>query len=197
MCEFSACASLMTWFAPAFTVLGYVWPTGDKGAGKTKWGTIWAMTSYLGEVFLSSGTFAAVRDLAHYGAALMFDDAENIADPKRCDPNKRELLLAGNRRGAAIPIKEPTPEGGWTTRWVNAFCPRAFTAIRTPDPVLASRAIAIPLVRTGNEEKANRDPADASSWPCDLRQLRDDLWATALALLPEAERIWIEFNDAK
>ena len=194
MCEFSACASLITWFAAAFSVLGYFWPSGDKGSGKTKWGTIWAMTSYLGEVILSSGTFAAVRDLADWGAAMLFDDAEIIADPKRCDPNKRELLLAGNRRGAVIPVKEPVPDGGWTTRWVNAFCPRAFTAIKTPDPVLASRAIAIPLVRTADEVKGNADPANTATWPFDHRQLRDDLWATALALMSEAERIWAEFD---
>jgi hypothetical protein len=194
MGEFSACASLTTWFMAAFAVLPYFWPTGDRGSGKTKWGTIWAMTSYLGEVILSSGSFAATRDLANYGGAMLFDDAEILSDPKRSDPNKRELLLAGNRRGAKVPLKEPDPAGGWKTRWAPAYCPRAFTAIRTPDPVLASRTIAIPLVRTGDASKGNADPADTARWPCDHRQLSDDLWATALALLSEAERIWAEFD---
>jgi len=194
MCEFSTCASLCTWFTPAFNVLPYIWPTGERGSGKTQWGICWAKTSYLGEVLLSSGSFAAIRDLAHYGAALMFDDAEVLSDPKRCDPNKRELLLAGNRRGARVPLKEPDPAGGWKTRWVNAFCPRAFTAIRTPDAVLASRTIAIPLVRTADGQRGNSDPADSARWPCDQRQLQDDLWATSLSMLPDAERTWAEFD---
>jgi hypothetical protein len=138
MCEFSACAVLITWLSAAFSVLGYFWPTGDKGSGKTKWATIWAMLSYLGEVILSSGTFAAVRDLADYGGALAFDDAEVIADPKRCDPNKRELLLAGNRRvrqylsksrirtaagpraGSMLSAPERSPQSGLpTTYWLR------------------------------------------------------------------------------
>ena len=194
MCEFSTCASMITWFSAAFTVLGYVWPTGEKGSGKTQWGTVWAMTSYLGEVLLSSTSFAAIRDLANYGGALLFDDAEIVSDPKRCDPNKRELLLAGNRRGATVMIKEPNPNGGWATKRINAYCPRGFTAIRTPDPVLSSRTIAIPLVRTANAAKGNADPADIERWPCDHRQLVDDLWATALTLLSEARQRWAEFD---
>jgi hypothetical protein len=194
MCELSACFSLATWLRPAFTVLGYPWPNGDRGAGKTNWGICWAMTSYLGEVILASGSFAALRDLAQYGAALLFDDAESLSDPKKCDPDKRALLLAGNRRGAEIPLKESVGDR-WVTRWVSAFCPRGFTAIKLPDSVLASRSIVIPLVRTGDPRRGNADPADAKRWPCDQRQLQDDLWATALSLLPDAERCWVELEE--
>jgi len=41
------------------------------GSGKTKWGTIWALTSYLGQVLTMGGTFAALRDLATMGALLL------------------------------------------------------------------------------------------------------------------------------
>ena len=125
MIELSACFSLMTWFGPAFSLLSYPWPNGDKGSGKTHWSNCWADTSYLGMVVLASGSFAALRELADYGVSLLFEDAENLADTKGTDPNKRALLLAGNRRGAIVPIKEPAPNGrGWQTRYVNAFCPR-------------------------------------------------------------------------
>jgi hypothetical protein len=194
MCELSACLSVSTWFSPAFTVLGYPWPIGDRGAGKTTWGLCWAATSYLGEVLTMGGSFAALRDLAEYGAALVFDDAENLSDPKRVDPDKRALLLAGNRRGASIPLKEQAPDGTWRIRWVNAFCPRAFTSIGEPDHVLRSRSLPVPLARTDDPARGNADPANPASWPCDQRTLQDDLWATALALLPEAERVWTELD---
>ena len=196
MSELSGCFSLATWFLDAFTVMGYPWPNGERGSGKTQWGTCWANTSYLGIVVLASGSFAALRDLADYGATLLFDDAENLGDVKRTDPEKRALLLAGNRRGAVVPIKVPSPDGRrWETKWINAFCPRGFTAISLPDPVLGSRSIRIPLVRTSDPRKGNSDPADLKRWPYDQRQLQDDLWATALALLPEAAEVWAELDD--
>jgi peptidoglycan/xylan/chitin deacetylase (PgdA/CDA1 family) len=196
MSELSACFSLSTWFAPAFTVLGYPWPSGERGSGKTQWGHCWVNTSYLGMVVLASGSFAALRDLANYGAALLVDDAENLANLYKTDPDKRALFLAGNRRGATIPLKEPNPNGkGWQTKWVNAFCPRGFTAISLPDPVLDSRSIRIPLVRTADRRKGNADPADLRLWPSDQRQLQDDLWATALALMPDAAEVWAELDN--
>jgi hypothetical protein len=196
MCELSACFSLATWLTPAFTVLGYPWPNGERGSGKTQWGVCWANTSYLGMVVLASGSFAALRDLAEYGAALLLDDAENLGDPKRVDPDKRALFLAGNRRGAQVPIKEPSPDGrGWQTRWINAFCPRGFTAISLPDPILGSRSIRIPLVRTADARKGNANPGDLGRWPCDQKDLQDDLWATALALMFEASQTWSELDD--
>jgi hypothetical protein len=194
LCELSALFSLQTWFAPAYTVLGYPWPNGERGTGKTQWGTCWANTSYLGEVLLSSGSFAALRDLAAYGAALLFDDAEILSDPKRCDPQKRELFLAGNRRGASVALKEQQPDGTWQTRWVSAFCPRGFTAINLPDQVLASRSIILPLARTADPRRGNRDPGDLARWPCDQQALQDDCYALALALLPEAADAWAELD---
>jgi len=73
----------------------------------------------------------------------------------------------------------------WRTRHVNVFCPRLFSAIQLPDHVLASRSIVIPLIRTPDRYCANADPLDDEAWPHDCRQLIDDLWALALAHLPQ------------
>jgi hypothetical protein len=46
MCRVSACLSLMTWLAEAFTVLPYPWANSPApGSGKTKWGHCWTKTS--------------------------------------------------------------------------------------------------------------------------------------------------------
>jgi len=195
MCRFMACLSLSTYFLPAWSVVGYPWLTGEKGSGKTQAGMVWALTSYLGAMVLSSGSFAALRDLAEAGAALCYDDAEVLSDPRKCDPDKRELALAGYRRGSQVPLKEKDPDGDrWVTRWVNAFAPRAFTAIASPDNVLASRCIVVPLVRTADPRRANADPGNTDRWPVDRRALIDDSWALALALLVEAETVWDELE---
>jgi hypothetical protein len=185
MAELVACYSLTTWFLDAFNVIGYLWPNGSKGSGKTVLLHVVAETAYLGQVILAGGSYATLRDLADYGATLAFDDAENLSDPKLTDPDKRALLLAGNRRGSTVTVKEPGPNRTWRTRHVDAFCPRLFSAIKLPDDVLASRSIVIPLIRTPDSHRADVDPLDYDTWPHDRRQLIDDLWALALAYLPE------------
>ena len=105
-------------------------------------------------------------------------------NPKQTDPDKRTLLLAGNRKGNVIALKEPIPgERTWRTRYVNTFCPRGFSAIRTPDATLGSRTIVIPLIRTHDRSKANADPQDYRLCPHDRSALVDDLWAVGLAHL--------------
>ena len=140
MCEMVACYALATWFLDAFNVCGFLWPNGERGSGKTKFLTVIAELSYLGQVILAGGSYAALRDLADYGATLCFDDAENLADPKKTDPDKRALLLAGNRRGNTVAVKEISGDKTWQTRYVNTFCPRCFSAINIPDAVLALAA---------------------------------------------------------
>jgi hypothetical protein len=139
----------------------------------------------LGETILAGRSYACLHDLADYDAALAFDDAEGLSDPKRTDPDKRALLLAGNRKGDTVPVKEPEPSGTWHTRHVNTLCPRLFSAIRLPDNVLASRSIVVPLIRTPDSHRANADPLDYGTWPHDRGKPKDDLWALALANLPE------------
>ena len=167
----------------AFSVIGYVWPNGDKGAGKTKLLVIVTGLGYLGVLVTAGGSFASLRDLADYGATIGFDDSETIMDVRRADPDKRTLLLAGNRKGTYVTLKEPVGDHGWTTRYVHAFCPRLFSAINLPDETLASRTIVVPLVRSADNTKANRDPADHDMWPLERRRLIDDLWALGLANL--------------
>jgi hypothetical protein len=185
MAEFVGCYILATYFLDAFTVIGFLWPNGERGSGKTQLLQVVTELAYLGETILAGGSYACLRDLADYGATLAFDDAEQLSDPKRTDPDKRALLLAGNRKGNSVPVKEPGPSGTWHTRYVNTFCPRLFSAIRLPDAVLASRSIVVPLIRTPDAYRANADPLDYAAWPHDRDKLKDDLWALALANLPE------------
>jgi len=187
MAEVIGCYILGTWFLDAFNVIGFLWPNGDRGSGKTQLLTVIAELGYLGQVILSGGSYASLRDLADYGACLAFDDAEGLADSKRTDPDKHALLLAGNRRGNTVPVKEQDSDRKWRTRYVNTFCARLFSATRLPDPILASRTIVIPLIRTPDRYRANADPLDHKLWPHDRQGLLDDLWALALARLMELQ----------
>lgn len=185
MAEMQACYVLASYCLDAFNVIGFLWPNGDRGCGKTQDLIVLAELGYLGQVILAGGSYASLRDLADYGALLAFDDAENLSNPKLTDPDKRALLLAGNRRGNTVPIKEPAGDKTWHTRHVNTFCPRLFSATRLPDEILASRTIVVPLIRTTDRYRANADPLEYNLWPHDRRGLIDDLWALGLAHLAE------------
>ncbi len=185
MAELVGCYILATWFLDAFHVIGYLWPNGPSGSGKTQLLTVVCELAYLGQVILAGVSFASLRDLADSGACLAFDDAEGFANSRGTDEEKRNLLLAGNRKGNVIPVKEaaPAPERGWRTRYVNTYCPRLFSATQLPDPILGSRTIFIPLVRSVDTRRANANPLDHSTWPHNHDALQDDLWALALANL--------------
>src|SRR5439155_3639424 len=155
MCEFIACYVLSTYFLDGFNVVGYLWPNGEPGAGKTTLLLVVTQTAYLGQLILSGSSYPTLRDMADYGATLAFDDAEAVMDIKRTDPDKRNLLLAGNRKGATVSVKEAVGDR-WEIRHVDAFCPRLFSAIRLPDAVLSSRSIILPLVRSGDQPKSKR-----------------------------------------
>jgi len=187
MSEMVACYIMSTWFLDAFNVTGYLYPTGDRGTGKSNLLLVISEMAYLGQFILMGGSYPALRDLADQGATLCFDDVENLSDNKT-DPDKRNLLLAGNRRGATITVKVPRSYRGWDTRNVNAFCPRCFSATSLPDPILASRSIVLPLIRTTDKGRGSADPSDFSLWPCKRGDLVDDLWAMALANLPKMPR---------
>ena len=188
MAELASCYVFATYFLDAFNVIGYLWPNGERGSGKTHFLHTVTELAYLGQVILAGGSYASLRDLADYGATLAFDDCEDIMNRRRGDPDKRALLLAGNRRGATVTFKEPTGNRGWKTRHVQTYCPRLFSAIRLPDSVLASRAITVPLIRSANREKTNSDPLDNEAWPHKRQPLIDALWAVALANLTRLRR---------
>jgi len=187
MAEMVACYILATYILEALNVAGYLWPRGEPGSGKTHLLRTACSLAYLGTVILAGGSFASLRDLADYGATLAFDDAEKL-DAKTADPDKRALLLAGNRRGVTVPMKEPDGPKKWKTRHVNTYCHRMFSATRLPDSVLGSRSIVIPLVRSAHPDKATVDPLDPEAWPLDRRTLVDDLWALGLTHLRQLKK---------
>jgi hypothetical protein len=195
MAEMVALYIMATWFLDAFNVIGFIWSNGERGSGKTQLLSLVAELGYLGQLILAGGSYASLRDLADYGATLCFDDAEDLSDPKRTDPDKRTLLLAGNRRGNTVPVKEPATDRTWRTRYVNTFCPRGFSATRLPDEILASRSIIVPLIRTPDRRRGNADPLEYSLWPHDRRRLIDSLWAMAITHLPELSQYEKQTNQ--
>jgi len=178
--EMLALFTLSSWFLPAFKKIGYVWMSGDKGSGKSQLLYTIGKLGHLGTILTHGGSFASLRDMADYGGCLCFDDTDEMLDTRRVDPDKKSLILAGNKCDTKVPVMEKQSHGGWEIRYIHAFCPRMFSATKLPSSILASRCIIIPLVKTVNPRKAQRDPTDTEAWPHDYRKLVDDLWLLAL-----------------
>jgi len=179
MCEFLACWVISTYATEAFGTVGYLWPTGEKGSGKTQCLNAVIRLSYLGLVTTSSSSFPAIRNNAILGGTIGFDDCENI---KGMEQNKRELLLAGNSKGAQVMLMEPgKKEGQWQEKYINAFAPRAFTSISIPDEVLASRTITPQLIKSSDLERTRRSPSSPEDWVLEPAKIVDNVWLSVAA----------------
>jgi hypothetical protein len=195
MCELLGCYVFSTYYLEAFTVISYLWPNGGGGSGKTTLLNVIGETAYLGQVILAITSMPNLRDMADWGATLCFDEAENLQG-RDGDKDKLALLLSGNRKGSTILVKEPAPHGkGWVSREVSTYCPRLFSAITLPHDTLESRTIVIPLIRSIDAEKANKDPLNPVDWPVRRSQLIDDLWSSALEHLATMPRYEAEINE--
>lgn len=203
MAEMIACYILATWMLDAFQVIGYLYPNGEFGSGKSELLNTVTQMAFMGEMVMAQSTIATIRDAADYGATLAFDEVERLQQDKT-KADLMAILLAGNRKGTTLAAKEPSSkEGKWTTRRFNCYCPRLFAAQRLPDGALATRSIVVPLIRSTDPNKPNRMVTAIESWPhpcpvpgippaddgqchCGsrIRQiLIDDLWALSLGHL--------------
>ena len=160
-----ACYVLAMWFLDAFNVIGYLWPNGDRGSGKTQLLRVVAKLSYLGELITSASTFASLRDLADYGACMAFDDAENMAEGKDMDSNKRSLLLAGNRRDATVTLKEPVTRQNVEDTRGEYILPTALLCHATTGSHSRQSHHCRADASNGGSTRSGVDPFDEEVWP--------------------------------
>ena len=173
--DFLACWAFSTYALDAFDTVGYVWPNGERGSGKTQCLKTLMALSFMGQTIASESSFASVRDEAALGASIGFDDCENI---KKMESGKRELLLAGNTKGAGFMHKEPGKREG--TRKISKH--RCLCATRLYVDRSARRCSClqndhpIPLGRTADVEKTRRKPTNLRDWVLPPSTLRDAIW---------------------
>ena len=98
MCSMAACYVMASYMLDAFTVTGYLWPTGERGSGKTQFLTLISELGFLGTLMQIGGTFASLRDLSDYGAlALLRRCGEPVGPPHR--PGQAGAVAGGQPQG--------------------------------------------------------------------------------------------------
>jgi len=189
-----------TYLTPALSTSSYLWIHGVPGAGKSKLLEIIAALSYQARILSAHSTTAALRDIASLGGTLCWDEANALTSQKtRVDPEKQGILLAGLRRQTAwATLREPVGKRGWTTVNVAVFCPKAFTATRVPPEPLLSRCIVVPLVRSSNRTKTQRQPR-GRNWDAKVARLRRALWDFCLRNLAKVGDVeeWVTESESE
>lgn len=191
---------LATYLTPGLSVSSYLWIYGVPGAGKSKLLEIIAALAYQARVLSAHSTTAALRDIASLGGTLCWDEAGSLASQKaRVDPEKEGILLAALRRQTAwATLREPLGRRGWITINVPVFCPKVFTATRVPSDPLLSRCIVVPLVRSSDSAKTQRQPR-GRNWEAKVARLRRALWDWCLHTLAKASDMeeWVVESETK
>lgn len=189
-----------TYLTPALSTSSYLWIHGVPGAGKSKLLEIIAALSYQARILSAHSTTAALRDIASLGGTLCWDEAEALTSQKtRVDPEKQGILLAGLRRQTAwATLREPVGKRGWTTIHIAVFCPKVFTATRVPPEPLLSRCIVVPLVRSSNRTKTQRQPR-GRNWDAKVARLRRALWDFCLRNLAKVGDVeeWVTESESE
>lgn len=169
---------LLTYVYPAWSAIPYLFIGGAMASGKTR---VFEVLSRLVFRPLASSNISApalFRTLHDRGGTLLLDEAERLKQSN--DPAAGELclmLLAGYKRGGKATRLEPI---GDNYRMVSfdVFGPKALACIVGLPPALASRCIAIMMLRAAPRSAKPRQRIDAD--PAGWQSLRDDLHALAL-----------------
>lgn len=87
MSEFIACYILSTWMLDAFNVVGFIWPYGDRGSGKTHLLIVITELAYLGSLILAG------VPLQVYGIWLIMGQPWLLTTPKISRIQKRPIQI--------------------------------------------------------------------------------------------------------
>ena len=189
-----------TYLTPGLSTSSYLWIYGVPGAGKSKLLEIIAALAYQARIVSAHSTPAALRDIASLGGTLCWDEAEALTSQKaRVDPEKQGILLAGLRRQTAwATLREPVGKRGWTTVNVGVFCPKAFSCTRVPPEPLLSRCIVVPLVRSSDKTKTQKQPR-GRNWEAKVARLRRALWDWCLHNLARVGDVedWVTESESQ
>ena len=161
MAELVACYILATWFLDAFNVIGFLWPNGDRGCGKTAAAQRRRRAGLPGP---GDPGRRLLRQPARPGRLRRhaWPSTTPRTSPTRPHRPRQARPAAGRqppRRHACRSRSWPATAPG--ARATSTPSARASSrAIRLPDPILASRTIVVPLIRTPDRYRANADPLD-------------------------------------
>ncbi|ASP35470.1 hypothetical protein [Labrenzia sp. VG12] len=185
--EMLAAYVVSTYLINEFHAASYLWFGGERGSGKTQASIAASKMASMGVFTQGTSTFASLRETAALGGLIFCDDFENW---RGFEPDKKNMFLSGTTRGASISLRrQGQREGDWVTEHVPVYCPKGFSAISSPDDVLASRSIFVELRRSDDGERTGRSPTNVADWPVDPMLVRDWLWLHTVQLLPKVESV--------
>jgi hypothetical protein len=171
-----------------FKAYPYLYLNADFGSGKTRaLETILALADTpLKEVYVNPTPAPVFRTVDALGCCMAFDELEGLNT--KDNPDLVQLLNSGYKFGATVPRYDM--DARMLVKF-HTYSPKALAGIKTPDPVLGSRCIFIPLLRSKDPKFTHREPFQEPYYS-DLVDIADELIAWAIDYGP-----WIKRMDWK
>jgi hypothetical protein len=193
--EFEDCATntlalwvLLTYVAPAWSCVPYLYVTGPKGSGKTQ------VLRVLGKMVfrpLESSNLTSpclFRTLHEQGGTLLLDEAERLREGTPDMGELRSILLSGYKRGSPARRLEKVGDT-YQPACFEVFGPKALVSIAGMPDALGSRCIRMTMLRAAADSPKSRHRLEEH--PEVWQGIRDDLHVLAL----EYGSTWIELAN--
>jgi len=182
-----SCWSLLTYLSPGLAAVPYIAVSGPMGSGKSRILELLQQVVFRPLLTSSTSEAAIFRSLHAFGHTALLDEAERLRDPEM--QGLLANLLAGYKRGGCASRCEQAGDGQIVMRHFSVFGCKAFAAINEVPPTLASRCIAVPMLRSpkGSIKPRLRVEQDAALW----QRLRDALHILAM----EHGSEWLNLPD--
>jgi hypothetical protein len=168
-----------TYVFDTFEAFPYFYLFGEKGSAKTR---ILDMFSILGNmgggaVLINPSPASLFRAIHSLQPTVCIDELQDMEKDEKSDNWKDilNMINSGYKRGGVVARIKPNT---FAVEYFNIYCPKAFASTTPPHPVLATRCLQVPIMRSNDKSFAIRDPR-SKEYSGVLKQVANELmvWA--------------------
>lgn len=173
-----------------FESFPYLYLNGNAECGKTKTLSFIAHIAFNGEMMTSdSSRNAILRTIDANASTCCIDEVEGLQNPRDDDTRAMIAVLnSGYKLGGGDKKCEKVGKNDqWVPVFFDGYSPKVLAGIKPISPVLQSRCIQIPMLRSRNAEVLNRALSDRDPF---WEQIRSMLYPAMLREWTEVQRVF-------
>lgn len=181
-----AITTVGTYFYRVFESFPYIAFTAEKGSGKSKILLIAEKLCFNAVLSCNTTLSSLFRLIDGSAGTFLLDEAEVLKDPKYAQ-ELRSVLNSGYKKGSQV-HRTNLESKDQKVESFDTYSPKIIAGIRGLEEVLESRCITFPMLKTRDEEKANRDISESGE---DWVHLRHLLYSFGLTFAGDIREIYL------